>query len=56
MVKRGRGGGLFIFYICFFIQEEGGFLERGLKERGLNIDITVHPFLPLFPNITYIIV
>jgi hypothetical protein len=42
MVKRG-GGGLFIL---IFVSKEG-ILQRGLKERGLNIEITVPPFLPL---------
>jgi hypothetical protein len=41
MVK--RGGGLIYFD---FVSKEG-VLERGLKERGLNIEITVPPFLPL---------
>jgi hypothetical protein len=41
MVK--RGGGVFIL---IFVSKEG-ILERGLKERGLNIEITVPPFLPL---------
>jgi hypothetical protein len=43
MVK-GGGGGLFIL---IFVSKEGhiAVLERGLKERGLNIEITVPPFL-----------
>jgi hypothetical protein len=43
MVKRGGG----LIYFLFLYPNEGGVLERGLKRRGLNIEITVPPFLPL---------
>ena len=46
---KGGGGALFIL---IFVSKEG-VLERGLKERGLNIEITVPPlYIPSspFPN------
>jgi hypothetical protein len=35
----------YLFFI--FISKKRGLLERGLKERGLNIEFTVPLFLPL---------
>jgi hypothetical protein len=39
-----KEGGLFNFDFCI---QKGGVLERDLKERGINIEITVPLFLPL---------
>jgi hypothetical protein len=43
MVKRGEG----LIYFLFLYPNEGRGLERGLKRRGLNTEITVPPCLPI---------